>query len=69
MKHRVKDDSLAGREVFEITPIILGGSPTDPNNKIALDRKQHIEAVRYWNRVIFDLRRKKTAENVGKETI
>jgi hypothetical protein len=43
-------------EVFEITPIILGGDPTAPQNKTLLSREQHIEAVRYWNGVIADLR-------------
>lgn len=49
-------DELRGREIFEITPIILGGSPTDPENKVALTRKEHIEAVRYWNGLIASLR-------------
>lgn len=42
------------REIFEVTPIKLGGSPTDSENKIALPREQHVEAVNYWNRVIKD---------------
>jgi hypothetical protein len=50
---------FAGMEIFEITPIILGGSPTDPANKTALNRQQHIEAVRYWNKIISDLRKQK----------
>jgi hypothetical protein len=41
-----------GKEVFEIQPVILGGSPTDPGNKAILTRQQHIEAVRYWNKVV-----------------
>lgn len=45
-----------GNEVFEIHPIILGGSPTDLQNKAFLNRQQHIEAVCYWNNVIRDLR-------------
>jgi hypothetical protein len=53
----IKVSSRAGREIFHITPLILGGSPTDPANRVLLDRRQHIEAVRYWNRVIRDLRR------------
>jgi len=48
---------LAGLEIFEIHPVILGGSPTDPANKTALTRQKHIEAVRYWNRKIRELRR------------
>jgi hypothetical protein len=49
-------DSLQGKEIVEITPIILGGSPTDPSNKAAVSRQQHIEAARYWNKIITDLR-------------
>ncbi len=45
-----------GKEVFEITPVILGGSPTDPANKVLLSRKEHVDAVRYWNRLIRKLR-------------
>lgn len=45
-------------ELFEITPIILGGDPVDPNNKTWLSRQQHFEVVRYWNRVIRELRGK-----------
>lgn len=50
---------LRGLEIFEITPIIVGGSPTDPENKTALTREQHIEACRYWNKTIKELRDQK----------
>jgi len=46
----------AGKEIFEIQPVILGGSPTDPSNKTVLTREQHIKAVVYWNRQIRRLR-------------
>ena len=42
-------------ELVEIKPIILGGDPTDPQNKTWVTRQQHFELVRYWNRVISDL--------------
>lgn len=45
-----------GKEIFEITPVILGGSPTDPANKTILTREDHIKAVVYWNKVIKELR-------------
>lgn len=48
--------TYAGKEIFEIRPVILGGSPTDPSNKVVLDRHDHIKAVVYWNRIIRDLR-------------
>jgi hypothetical protein len=54
---KAKPDELAGLEIFEIHPVILGGSPTDPANKVALTRQKHIDAVRYWNRKIRELRR------------
>ena len=55
--------TLAGKEIYEIKPVLLGGSPTDPANKTILTRQQHIEAVRYWNKVIRDLRK---AQNTGR---
>jgi hypothetical protein len=48
-----------GMELFEITPIMLGGDPVDPMNKTWLTREQHFEAVRYWNKVIRELRQSK----------
>lgn len=56
---RANRGRLAGMEIFEITPVILGGSPTDPENKTVLTRQQHIEAVRYWNKVVKGLRESK----------
>jgi hypothetical protein len=52
--------TLRGKEIFEIKPIILGGSPTDPENKVVLTRDQHMEVVRYWNKVVADLRNQQT---------
>src|SRR5215831_12700862 len=48
-----------GKEIFEIHPVILGGSPTDPANKVVLNRAEHMQAVVYWNRVIAEIRRQK----------
>jgi len=45
-----------GKEVFEIQPVILGGSPTSPGNKAMLNRQQHIEAVKYWNGIVRTMR-------------
>ncbi|MES0032681.1 hypothetical protein [Mesorhizobium sp. M0040] len=41
-----------GMELFEITPVIVGGDPVGLENKTWLTRQEHFEAVRYWNRVI-----------------
>lgn len=48
--------SLRGKEIFFVTPIKLGGSPTDLGDRIVLDREAHIQAVRYWNAVIRKLK-------------
>jgi hypothetical protein len=45
-----------GVELVEVKPVILGGDPTDPANKAFVTRKQHFELVRYWNRIISQLR-------------
>ncbi len=45
-----------GMELIEITPIMVGGDPSDPQNKTMVTRQQHFEIVRYWNRVIRNLR-------------
>lgn len=54
-----RDDqpNLRGKEIFELKPVILGGSPTDPANKVLMTRDEHIKAVRYWNGLIRDLRK------------
>jgi hypothetical protein len=43
--------------LFELQPLIVGGDPADPTNKAYLSRQEHIEAVRYWNRIIAELRK------------
>ena len=47
---------LPGMEIMEVTPVILGGDPEDPNNKTVVTREQHFELVRYWNGVIRQLK-------------
>ena len=49
-----------GMELVEIKPVILGGDPTDPANRAFVTRHQHFELVRYWNRIIADLRGEET---------
>jgi len=60
---RSRGQECAGKEIFEIQPVAVGGSPTDPANKALLTRAQHIEAVRYWNKVIRDLRRQRSSDS------
>lgn len=60
-QQRLTNTAIKGKEIFEIKPVILGGSPTDPKNKTALSRADHIKAVTYWNKVIAGLRAKRAA--------
>jgi hypothetical protein len=52
-----------GMELFEVMPVIVGGNPEDPENKAWLTRRQHIEAVRYWNHIISEMRESKVGGN------
>ncbi len=60
--NRKKSKNLTGKEIFEITPVILGGDPNDPKNKTLLTREAHFEAVRYWNAIIGELKEKRKDE-------
>jgi hypothetical protein len=55
--HHVPGDGVReGKEIIEIKPIIFGGDPTDPANKMVVSRAQHIELVRYWNGLLRSMR-------------
>ena len=60
-----RQHQLKGKEIFEIIPVILGGSPTDPRNKTILSRAEHMEVVNYWNKIISDLRKKTNRAHLG----
>lgn len=60
-RRRIEDVDCRGKEIFEITPVILGGSPTDLSNKVLLTREEHIKAVVYWNRIVAELRAMRAA--------
>ena len=54
---RVVNEALVSNmEIFEIKPVLLGGSPTESRNKIVLSRADHIKAVCFWNKVVAELR-------------
>ena len=55
-KNGFLDSGLRGKQLFHITPVILGGSPTDPANKVVLTIEEHIQFVRFWNKTIAKLR-------------
>lgn len=50
------DPKPRGMELVEIQSTILGGDPADPKNKTWVTREQHFELVRYWNKIIQQLK-------------
>jgi hypothetical protein len=44
-----------GKEVHEVHPVVFGGSPTDPKNKVLLTPEQHAEYCVWWNRLYYKL--------------
>jgi hypothetical protein len=46
---------LIGKEIHELQPIIFGGSPTDPKNKVLLTPEKYAETVVAWNRIYFGM--------------
>ena len=43
------DSDMVGRDVYDVSPVILGGSPTDRSNKAVVARADHIQIARWWN--------------------
>jgi hypothetical protein len=48
------DPAGVGMEVHDKHPICLGGSPTDPANKVLVPPAKHVELCRFWNKVFCD---------------
>jgi hypothetical protein len=53
-----------GHVVTCVKPIILGGHPTDPENRMVVTQQQHFELTRYWNKVIRQLRENEGTQGV-----
>lgn len=55
--HKTRPD-LKGAQIHEIHPVKFGGSPTDIENKVALSPKEHAKYTTYWNKILFDKKRR-----------
>ena len=51
----ISDSRPKGLELCERTPVLFGGDPVTIDNKLWLTRSQHIEYVRYWNKLLREL--------------
>lgn len=52
----VPNPATAGLEVHEKQPVVLGGDPTSPENKVFLPPQTHAQACRFFNRVFREVR-------------
>ena len=52
------DPDAIGKELHEVHPIALGGSPTDPANKVLVPVEKHAELVAFWNRTFNAIRQR-----------
>ena len=51
------DERFTGKIKWYIKPIIFGGDPKPGENMTWLPIHEHQEAVKYWNRLYYDLKR------------
>lgn len=56
-----------GEELHHIHPLTLGGDPEALSNLINVSRQQHVELVRWWNRLIRDLGFAEAGQEAGGE--
>ncbi|MER9653193.1 hypothetical protein NKJ26_06715 [Mesorhizobium sp. M0152] len=59
---RQANTSRAGMQLAELKPVLLGGDPVDPANRVWLTRGQHFEYVRFWNEVVTPANSKSTPQ-------
>lgn len=50
------DESALGNVIHEIKPVIVGGSPTDPANKILMPLADYLPLTAWWNDRITEMR-------------
>jgi hypothetical protein len=48
---------LLGKEVHEVHPVVFGGDPSDPRNKVFLRPEEYAPFVVWWNRKYRELKR------------
>jgi RHS repeat-associated protein len=55
--HRNDRTQYDGKQIHERQPVKFGGSPTDPNNKMALTPERHRDYNRFWARFKASIKR------------
>ena len=46
----------AGKEIREKHPVVLGGDPVNPDNKVFIAPPEHAEASTFFNRLVQKIR-------------
>jgi hypothetical protein len=52
------NEEAFGKEVLEKHPIVLGGDPKDPANKVLVPANKYPEICTFWNKVVRHVRNK-----------
>ena len=50
------DSRTGGLEVHEPHPVVLGGDPSDPKNKLLLEPITHAQPARFFNKIFKQVR-------------
>lgn len=57
IRNTVPDNAKTCSEIHEIQPMKVGGSPTDPANKIMVPKDVHNSINKFWTGVMKDIQR------------
>jgi hypothetical protein len=49
---RSDPEAVKGRQIHEIKPVKMGGSPVDPSNKVSVDPSTHTQLNTFWQRIL-----------------
>ncbi|MEP6672209.1 MAG: hypothetical protein ABJF10_23805 [Chthoniobacter sp.] len=55
------DERFAKKIKWYVKPILFGGDPTAEENRTWLSPDQHVQAVKWWNKVYYDMLAKRGA--------
>jgi hypothetical protein len=58
-------DWLRGHVIYQKSPIVLGGNPTDSENRVLVPRDKHPELAVFWSRVVQDAQSRRGGNRDG----
>ena len=60
--HQINEAAFC-KEIHDKHPMVLGGDPTDPGNKVLVPADKHPEICTYWNKVVRAVRNESKAKS------